>query len=113
MNVSGEAIAKALWDKLGTFYQFKSLVTKLFMRNKLYNLRMKDGDSMTEHLNAFNTIVSQLLYVDINISNEYKCISLFFSLPDLWDNMVSSIGSNTTTLIFDDVVTTLFLEEMR
>ena len=48
LNVSGEATAKALWDKLGTLYQSKSLVNKLFLRKKLYNLRMKDGDSVTE-----------------------------------------------------------------
>src|SRR5208282_4127775 len=48
--VSGEATTKALWDKLGTLYQSKSLVNKLFLRKKLYNLRMKDGDSVTEHL---------------------------------------------------------------
>ena len=43
LNVSGEAMAKALWDKLGTLYQSKSLVNKLFVWKKLYNLRMKDG----------------------------------------------------------------------
>ena len=32
LNVSGEAIVKALWDKLGTLYQSKSLVSKLFLR---------------------------------------------------------------------------------
>ena len=31
---------------------------------------MKDGDSVIEHLNAFNTVVSQLLSVDIIISDE-------------------------------------------
>ena len=65
LNVSGEATAKALWEKLGTLYQSKSLVNKLFLRKKLYNLRMKDGDSVTEHLNAFNIVVSQLASVDI------------------------------------------------
>jgi len=49
---------KALWDKLGTLYQSKSTVNKLFLWKKLYNLRMKDGDSVTKHLNAFNTVVS-------------------------------------------------------
>ena len=44
MNVSGEATVKDLWDKLGTLYQSKSLVNKLFLQKKLYNLRMKDGD---------------------------------------------------------------------
>ena len=31
LNVSREAMIKALWDKLGTFYQSKSLVNKLFL----------------------------------------------------------------------------------
>ena len=68
LNVSREATTNNLWDKLGTLYQSKSMVNKLFLRKKLYNLRMKDGDSVTEHLNAFNTMVSHLSFVDIKIS---------------------------------------------
>ena len=41
LNVSGEATVKNLWEKLGTLYQSKSLVNKLFLRKKLYNLRMR------------------------------------------------------------------------
>lgn len=82
LNVSGEATSKALLDKLGTLYQSKSLMNKLFLQKKLYNLRMKDGDSVTEHLNRFNTMVIQLLYVDIKISSEDKCITLLCSLPE-------------------------------
>ena len=113
LNVSGEPTAKALWDKLGTLYQSKSLVNKLFLRKKLYNLRMKDGDSVTEHLNAFNTVVSQLLSVDIKILDEDKYISLLCSLPDSWDSLVIAIGSNATTLQFDEIVSSLLMEEMR
>ena len=113
LNVSGEDMAKTLWEKLGTLYQSKSLVNKLFLRKKLYNLRMKDGDSVTEHLNAFNTVVSQLSSVDIKILDEDKCISLLCSLPDSWDSLVIAIGSNTTTLNFDEIVSALLSEEMR
>ena len=113
LNVSGEATTKALWDKLGTLYQSKSLVDKLFLRKKLYNLRMKDGDSVTEHLNAFNTVVSQLLSVYIKISDEDKCISFLCSLPDSWDSLVIAIGSNATALQFDKIVSSLLIEEMR
>lgn len=31
LNVSGKAMTKALWDKLETLYQSKSLVNKLFL----------------------------------------------------------------------------------
>eukprot|EP00253_Pinus_taeda_P001427 PITA_01427 len=113
LNISGEATSKVLWDNLGTLYQSKSLVNKLFLQKKLYNLRMKDGDSVTEHLNEFNTVVSQLASVDIKISDEDKCISLLCSLPDSWDSLVIAIGSNATALQFDEIVSSLLTEEMR
>ena len=68
---------------------------------------------MTEHLNVFNTMVSQLASVDIKFSDEDKCISLLCSLPDSWDSLVIAIGSNATALQFDEIVSILLTEEMR
>jgi hypothetical protein len=111
--VSGEATTKELWNKLGNLYQSKSLVNKLFLWKKLYNLRMRDGDSVIENMNAFNTLVIQLLFFEIKILDEDKCINLLFSLLDSWDSMVVAIGSNKTTFSFDDVVSSLLSEYMR
>ena len=58
LNVSREDFAKKLWEKLGNLYQSKSLVNKLFLRKQLYHLWMEDGDSVKDHLNVFNTLVS-------------------------------------------------------
>jgi hypothetical protein len=58
LDVLGEATTKELWNKLGNLYQSKSLVNKLFLQKKLYNMKMRDGDSVTEHMNRFNTMVS-------------------------------------------------------
>jgi hypothetical protein len=107
--VSEKDTTKDLCDKLGKLYQSKSLVNKLFMRNKLYNLRMRYGDLVAKHLNSFNTMVSQLVYVQIKISYEDKCIIFLCSLPDSWDSLVVAIGSNTTALKFDEVVSSLLL----
>eukprot|EP00253_Pinus_taeda_P013088 PITA_13088 len=106
-------MVKVLWGKLVTLYQSKSLVNKLFLWKSLYNPRMKDGDSMTEHLNAFNTVVSQLLSIDIKISDEDKCISLLCSLPDSCDSLVIAISNNETSLQFDEIVSFLLTKEMR
>jgi hypothetical protein len=114
LNVSGEYIAKELWDKLGNLYQSKSLVNKLFLRKKQYHLRTEDGDSVTEHLNAFNTLLSQFGYVNSTIAEEDKCITLLCSFLDSWDNLVIAIGSTTqSTLKYEDVVASLLSEEMR
>jgi hypothetical protein len=75
---------------------------------------MEDGDSVTEHLNAFNTLVSQLVSVNITIAEEDKCITLLCSFPDSWYNMAVAIGSTTqSTLKYEDVVASLLFEEMR
>jgi len=74
---------------------------------------MKYGNSVTEHMNAFNTVVSQLSSIDIKISYEDKCICLLCSLPNSWDSPVIAIGRNATTLQFDEIVSSLLTEEMR
>eukprot|EP00253_Pinus_taeda_P033190 PITA_33190 len=109
----GEATMKDLWDKLGYLYQSKSLVNKLFLWKKLYNLRMKYGDLVTEHLNKFNIVVNQLLSIDIKILDEDKCINFLCSLPYSLDSLVVAIGSNATALQFDEIVSALLTEEMR
>jgi hypothetical protein len=99
--------------EFGKLYQSKSLVNKLFLRKKLYNPRMRDGDSVAEHLNTFNIVLSQLIYVEIKILDEDKCISLLCSLRDSWDSLVVSTGSNITALNFDEVVSSSFSEEIK
>ena len=51
LNVSGEDSAIKLWEKLGSLYQSKSLV------NKLFHLIMDENETITKHLNVCNTMV--------------------------------------------------------
>jgi hypothetical protein len=75
---------------------------------------MDDGDSMVKHLNFYNTLVSRLVFVDIKMKEEDKCITLLCSFLDSWYNLVVAIGNTTqSTLKFKDVVSCLLSEEMR
>lgn len=44
---------------------------------------MREGDSITEHLNAFNLILSYLALIDVSIEDEDKCIFYFSLCPSL------------------------------
>jgi len=55
-------------------------VNKLFLQKKLYLLRMKEGDLVTEHLDAFNILISQLVSVGIGVTEEERCFSILCSL---------------------------------
>jgi hypothetical protein len=75
---------------------------------------MEDSDFMIEHLNAFNTLVSQLIFIDVKIEEEDKCFTLLCSLTYSLDNLVVEIGSTTqSTLKFEDVVSSLLSKEVK
>ena len=78
LNVSGEESAVKLWEKLGSFYQSKSLVNKLFLQKKLFHLRMDENDTVIEHLNVYNTLVIQITSIGIKMAEEDNII-VFFS----------------------------------
>ena len=111
--MSEEDTAKKLWEKLGNLYQSNCFINKLFLQNKLYLLRLSEGDTVTEHLNVFNIVISQLLSMDIKITKEEKCIILLCSFIDFWDILAMAIESNITIINIDNVVASLFSEEMR
>ena len=93
LNISSEDSAIKLWGKLGSLYQSKSLVNKLFLQEKLFHLRMDENDTVTEHLNVYNTLVSHITSVGIKMAEEDKCITLLCYFPNSRDNLIVAIGS--------------------
>ncbi|KAL3621326.1 hypothetical protein CASFOL_036238 [Castilleja foliolosa] len=112
-NVMGEPTARDLWRKLESLYQSKSLVNKLFLRKKLYNLRMHEGDSFSAHLNEFNTLIGQLVSIGVKFEDDDKAITLLCSLPDSWDNLIVVIGGGDKELSYETVCAALLSEETR
>ena len=53
---------------------------------------MKEGTSITDHLNAFNTLLVQLENIEVKFESEDKVITLLCSLPESWDHIVTSIS---------------------
>ena len=62
---------------------------------------MKEGTSMSNHLNEFHTIFSQLTTQEILFSNTVKAMFLPITLLDNWDTFRTTL-SNFVTL---DVLT--------
>ena len=66
---------------------------------------MSENGSVSDHINEFNMIVSQLNSVDINFEGEIKALILMSSLPESWDTVVAAISSScgSEKLKFDEI----------
>jgi len=82
---------------------------------KLFNLKMADNESITEHLNEFNTLTSQLESVEINFDDETRALVLLSSLPETWDGLMMAVSSSCGTRIlkFDNAVGIFLSEKVR
>ena len=113
-NIMSEKITVGLWKKLEKLYMTKSLTNRIILKRQLYSLRMKEGTTITDHLNTFNTLLVQLDSIEVKFDSEDKAVTLLCSLPESWDHFVTSISlSSSETLEFDDVVGAMLSEETR
>jgi hypothetical protein len=113
-NIVGEDTTSGLWSKLESLYMTKSLTRRIYLKRHLYSLRMKEGTKVADHLNTFNTLIVQLTSMEVKFEDEDKAITLLCSLPESWENLVTSISfSSTKVLYYDSVVGALLAEEMR
>ena len=113
INFHEEPTIKNPWKKLSEIYQEKLLVNKIFLSNKLYSLRMEEGGQISEHLEKFNMLVTQLTSVGVLMDEEERCQILLCLLPDSWDSLVMAIGRTSVVLKMKDIFGSLLSKEMR
>ena len=71
----------AVWKKLSDQFQKKTWANKLSLRRRLNNLRLKDGDSMSNHIKAMTEIFNELAVIDEAMEDEDKVVSYVIGEP--------------------------------
>ena len=74
-----------LMETLEKLYENPSTLNKVFFMKRLFNMKMEEGRSVTDHLNEFNTITSQLSSVGVNFDEEIRALLILCSLPERWN----------------------------
>ncbi|VFQ79061.1 unnamed protein product [Cuscuta campestris] len=114
-NILKEKTAKGIMDALSNMYEKPSAANKVFLIRELVNTRMKNGTSVTEHINKLNSILARLLSVDIKFDDEVQTLLLLSSLPDSWSGTViavtGSVGPDGFT--FDQIRDLVLGEDVR
>ena len=68
----------------------KNLTNKLYVKNQLHSLHMKEVSDLLEHLNTFNMSNTQLSSFGVNYEDEDKALLLLASLPT-FDHLVTTL----------------------
>ena len=58
---------------------------KIYLIQRLYNLRMKESDLVQAHLNKYESLSSQIVAQETTIEDELKAMLLMSSLPPSWE----------------------------
>jgi hypothetical protein len=112
-EVADEETAAGLWKKLENLYMKKSLTNRLYLKQRLYTLKMKEGMPLCDHLDDFNRIILDLKNIDVKVDDEDQALILLCSLPDLFDNFVNSMLYGRDTISLADVKSALNSMELR
>ncbi|KAA8523891.1 hypothetical protein F0562_010314 [Nyssa sinensis] len=114
-HVSNETDAQVLWKKLEARYEQKTATNKAFLIRKLVNMKFKEGGSIADHLNEFQSVVNQLATMKMVIEDELQALLLLSSLPDIWETLVVTMSNSAPDgkLSMGQVSSSLFNEETR
>ena len=80
----------------------------------LFNIKMVEGGSGANHLNEFNTAISQLSYVGVNFDEEIRALLILCSFPKSWNGLVMAVSNfvpRFSTIKYDDVIGIILSEE--
>ncbi|VFQ90409.1 unnamed protein product [Cuscuta campestris] len=114
-NILKEKTAKGIMEALSNMYEKPSVANKVFLIRELVNTRMKEGTSVTEHINKMNSILTRLASVKIKFDDEVQVLLLLSSLPDSWSGTVTAVTSSVGPdgFTFDQIRDLILGEDVR
>ena len=108
-TVQSWSTAFELWKTLSNTYEKKVPATKIYLIWRLYNLRMKDSDSVQAYLNEYESLSSQISSQGTTIEDELREMILMGSRPSSWETFITTVCNASTTAIKYSEVTSAIL----
>ncbi|RVW49829.1 Retrovirus-related Pol polyprotein from transposon TNT 1-94 [Vitis vinifera] len=114
-NVVKENTIVDLMKALSDMYEKPSANNKVHLMKKLFNLKMVENASVTQHLNEFNTITNQLSSIEIDFDDEIRALIVLASLTNSWEAMMMTISNSMRKEKpkYNDIRDLILAEEIR
>nr|KYP63070.1 Retrovirus-related Pol polyprotein from transposon TNT 1-94 [Cajanus cajan] len=114
-NIVNEKMTYGLVKALSNMYEKPSVSNKVLLIRQPVNTKMREGASVTDHVNEFNSLLLRLVLVDIKFDDEVQALLLLSSLPDSWSGTVIAVTttSETMKLTFEGIRDLILGEDVR
>lgn len=92
------------WAKLEHLYMKKnSLPNKLYIKKKMFLLKMIEGSSLDEYVDEFNRVCDELYITNEGLTDESKALLLINFLPKCYQYFVDALLYERQTLSLEEV----------
>ena len=102
-----------VWQKLESQFQKRTWANKLQMRHKLFSLRLKEDDSVQEHIKAVTETFDGLSVIGDPISDEDCVVHLLATFPESYNVLVTALQGNEAVPRMEVVTERLLHEERK
>lgn len=103
-------------EKLKSLYVKKSLANKLYIKKRIFTLKMVECSSLDKYIDEFNQVCKTFAKIDKALDDEGKALLLISSLPDSYNNFVNALMYGRQTLSSNEVksaLNTRYLQEKQ
>ena len=108
-----ETTTFSLWEKLQAVYEKKSSPSKLILIKQLFNMKMRETNPATSHINTFSRVLSELSSQGINFEEEVKALALLSSLPASWEVFCTTYANSRPILNLDETTGQVLTKDIK
>ena len=102
-----------VWTFLSSQFQKKTWASKLVLRRRLHSLRLKEGQSIHDHVKALTETFNELSVIRDAIKEEDRVVYLLASLPEFYHMLVNALEANADVHKMKTVIERLVHEEQK
>ena len=93
VHVSTKDTAKEDWESLSNQFNFVSVNQMVRLNQRFFRAKMAEGGDLLKHITEMTILAEQLKEMDDEISSKKFAVAVLGSLPDSYDNFLTSLNS--------------------
>ncbi|CAM6097570.1 unnamed protein product [Calypogeia fissa] len=109
-HIMAATTAKDAWDILTKVYQPQDLITQMYLHKQLHAIKMREGDSVIEHIHSFNKLRDELSAAGLEVSDQWAMFMFMGSMPRSYQPFLTFLTMKTV-LSLQEVIKQVLQEE--